>query len=155
MDLAVRSGDVVTAELSDWDRALVTELLGRAALPGPVRDARDMGFGLGAVGLAYPLIMWLTIGDAAGLTAATQYLFGVPLGLIALRFTRHSSRVRTAALAAALAQGAMGVLSGTGPVPFPLWVVASLYSLVTSCAILYQLNRSEAMAWFDQPRLAH
>lgn len=136
------------AEFSDEDLAVAEKLWAWDVLPEPAREAREAAWGLAGFGLAYSVIIGLAFGGEAAGGAAIQFLFSWLLALVACGFVRGASGVRVLAIILALAQAMVGWGTHPGEVPFEPWIVAVLYSLGATIAIVYQLNRAETKAWF-------
>jgi hypothetical protein len=138
----------VGAEYSDDDLAVAERLWALGELPEPAREAREAAWGLAGFGFAYSVIMGLTLGAEAAGGAAIQFLLSWLLALAAWGFVRGASGVRVLAIILAIAQGVVGWRTHPIDVPFEQWIVAVLYSLGATIAIVYQLNRAEAKSWF-------
>ncbi|MFF3223604.1 hypothetical protein ACFYV7_12505 [Nocardia suismassiliense] len=136
------------ADFSDEDLAVAEKLWALTELPEAAREAREAAWGLAAFGLAYPVVMGLTRSAEAAGGAAIQFLFSWLLGLVAWGFTRGASGVRVLAVILALAQAVVGWRTQPNDIPFEQWIVAVLFSLGTSGAVVYQLCRAEAKEWF-------
>lgn len=137
------------AEFSDDDLAVAERLWALVEMPEPTREAREAALGLAGFGVAYAAIMGLMLGAEAAGGAAIQFLFSWLLALVVWGFTRGASGVRVLAIILAVAQAVVGWRTQPLDVPFEQWIVAALYSLGASIAVVYQLNRAEAKAWFD------
>ncbi|MEU7146247.1 hypothetical protein ABZ942_42900 [Nocardia sp. NPDC046473] len=137
------------AEFSDDDLAVAERLWALSVMPEPAREAREAAFGLAGFGLAYAVLMGLTLGAEAAGGAAIQFLFSWLLALVVWGFTRGASGVRVLAIILAVAQAVVGWRTHPIDVPFEQWIVAVCYSLGASTAVVYQLTRADAKAWFD------
>lgn len=138
------------AEFSDEDCA-VAETWGLDDIPIPAREAREAAWGLAGFGLAYPVIMGLAFGGEAAGGAAIQFLFSWLLGIVVCGFTRGATGVRVLAIILAAAQAVVGLRTHPIDIPPGLWLVAVVYSLATTPAIVYQLCRPATKAWFASP----
>ncbi|MFI6166963.1 hypothetical protein ACIBCN_09250 [Nocardia sp. NPDC051052] len=137
------------AEFSDDDLAVAERLWALGAMPEPAREAREAALGLAGFGVAYAALMGLMLGGEAAGGAAIQFLFSWLLALVVWGFTRGANGVRVLAIILAVAQAVVGWRTHPLDVPFEQWIVAALYSLAASTAVVYQLNRAETRTWFD------
>ncbi|PXX57918.1 hypothetical protein DFR70_116148 [Nocardia tenerifensis] len=139
----------MSADSSEEDLAVAERLWALSTLPEPAREAREAAWGLAGFGLAYVVIMGVTLGGEAAGGAAIQFLFSWLLGLVVCAFAHGASAVRVLAIVFAVAQAVVGWQTHPHAVPFGHWIVAVLYSLGAATAVVYQLTRAEAKTWFD------
>ncbi|MGN2637274.1 hypothetical protein ACWEKT_31625 [Nocardia takedensis] len=119
-----------------------------AALPAAVREAREAAFGLAAFGIAYPVVLGVTIGGGAAGTGALQFAPGVLLGIVALGFGSGDALLRRLALILAAVQIVLGLrVAGEvdlGVIP----VLTVFYAWIVSGAVVHLLRRPQAKEWF-------
>jgi hypothetical protein len=124
------------------------DVMARRGMPEPVREARQAAWGLAGVGVAYPVVLGLTLGGVAAEGAMARFFVSWILGATVFAFAGGGDGVRRVAAALASLQAVVGFVVHADAIPPLLGLVPSVYSLGIAIAIVYLLSRAESRVWF-------